>query len=52
MTCFFNIHLSRIINLLRRRAAGKVLRSFFFGGGTISIFGFYCCGWLQISLFP
>jgi hypothetical protein len=24
---FFNIHLSRIVNLLRRRAAGKVLRS-------------------------
>jgi hypothetical protein len=24
---FFNRHLSRIVNLLRRRAAGKVLRS-------------------------
>jgi hypothetical protein len=27
MTFFFNIHLSRIVNLLRRQAAGKVLRS-------------------------
>jgi hypothetical protein len=26
MTFFFNIHLSRIVNLLRERAAGKVLR--------------------------